>query len=508
MVTYVNHPWINPNTIEYRSYQDSIVKTAVSGNTLCVLPTGLGKTSVAALVAAERLKNDMNSKILFLAPTRPLVEQHKRTFEKCLKLGLELRTVTGEDKPEERTNIYKNIDIVFSTPQTVANDIKKGVLDLKGFSLCIFDEAHRCVGNYAYTYIAKRYISSATKPLILALTASPGSHKYKIDEVKNKLFIEHIEIKTRDDSDVRPYIQSLKQEWINVELTTEMKSIRTYMETIKFERMKKLMNSNIIHSYKTTKSQLLKLQEELARKRTGYAFMAMSWIAEIIKIDYALLLLETQSLHSLKQYFDSLNEDKTRAVARLFKEENFKNAVRLTNELIEEGKEHPKIEKLKLIVEGELAKNKEARIIVFAQYRSTIKKIYDVLKDVKRAAPVEFIGQAKKAGKGLSQKEQTQILNEFRMGFHNILCASQVAEEGLDVVETDIVIFYEPIPSAIRKIQRTGRTARTRVGRVITLMTKQTRDEVYHWTAHHKENKMKKILYDIQKGQKTVDEFK
>ena len=508
MVTYVNHPWINANTIEHRDYQDKIVNTAVSFNTLCVIPTGLGKTSIAALVAAKRLEKDSNGKILFLAPTRPLVEQHRRTFEKFLKLGLELRTITGDDKPEERMDIYNSIDIIFSTPQCIANDLKKGVVDLKDFSLCIFDEAHRCVGNYAYTYIAKRYIGSARNPLILALTASPGSHKYKIDEVRNKLFIDKIEIREREDEDVRGYIQPLQQEWIDIELTTEMKSIRGYLETVKSEKMKKLFSAKIIHSYKTTKSQLIKLQQDLARKKTGYAFMAMSWIAEVIKIDYALLLLETQSLYSLKQYLDGLDEDKTKAVARLMNNENFKNAIRLTNELVEEGREHPKIEKLREIVESELAKNKDTRIIVFAQYRSTIKKMFDTLKDVKHAAPIEFIGQAKKSGRSLSQKEQTQILNEFKMGFYNILCASQVAEEGLDVVETDLVIFYEPIPSAIRKIQRVGRTARTRIGRVITLITKQTRDEAYHWTAHHKENKMHKILHDMQKGQKSVGEFK
>lgn len=504
---YVTHPWINANTIEQRDYQDKIVNTAVSCNTLCVIPTGLGKTSIAALVTAKRLEKYNSGKILFLAPTRPLVEQHRKSFEKFLKLGLELNTVTGEDKPDERQDMYKKIDVLFSTPQTISNDLKKGVIDLSDFILCIFDEAHKCAGNYAYTYIAKRYIASAKNPLILALTASPGSHKFKIDEVRNKLFIDKIEIREREDADVKPYVQEVRSSHIEVELTPEMKSIRLYLETAKDEKIKKLISAKIIHSHKTTKSQLLKLQEELAKKKTGYAYMAMSWIAEVIKIDYSLLLLETQSLYSLKQYFDGLEKDDTKAVARLMGNENFLNAIRLTNELVNENKEHPKIEKLREIVENELKNNKAARIIVFAQYRTTIKRIFDALKDIKNSAPVEFIGQAKKAGKSLSQKEQTQILNEFKMGFYNILCASQVAEEGLDVVETDMVIFYEPVPSAIRKIQRSGRTARTHVGKVITLITKQTRDEIYHWTAYHKENKMHKILQDMQKGQKSMGEF-
>lgn len=507
---YVEHPWLNENAIEYRAYQENIVKAATASNTLCVLPTGLGKTNIAVLVAANRLEKHSKGKILFLAPTKPLVEQHRKTFEKYFRLGLEMKTVTGEDKPETRNALYSSADIIFSTPQTTENDMKKGMLSLADFALCIFDEAHRCVGNYAYTYIARRYLQESKNPLILALTASPGSHKYKVDEIKKKLSIDHVEIRTREDRDVKPYVQDVQNQWIDVHLTEEMKSIRAYLEDVKNECIKKLMSWRVINSYRTTKTQLIGIQQQLARRRTGSAYMAMSYIAEIIKIDHALLLLETQTLYSLEQYLDEMLKGTTRAVARLAKEEKIKNAVRLTKELINEGKEHPKIEKLKQIVQQELERNKFARIIIFSQYRSTITKIYETVSSIKHAAPAEFIGQAKKKGKGLSQKEQTQILNEFRMGFYNILCASQVAEEGLDVVETDMVIFYEPVPSAIRKIQRSGRTARTKVGCVIVLLTKNTRDEAYNWSAQRKEKQMKSMLYDMQRkqgDQKSMGDF-
>lgn len=509
-MNFVTHPWINPGTIESRSYQESVVRSALIANTLCVLPTGLGKTSVAALVVADCLQKNPKSKALFLAPTRPLVSQHKKTFERVFKIGLEMRLITGETKPEERFKLYRNADIIFATPQTAQNDIKSGLLDLSDFSLVIFDEAHRCIGQYSYVYIAKVYMNRAKEPLILALTASPGGHRYKINEVRDKLFIKNVEIKTREDIDVKPYVQTVEQDWVTVELPIPLKSVHAYFSNIKNSKIKKLLGYHIINSPHVTKSQLLKLQEELARKKTGSAYMAMSLIAEIIKVDHAMMLLETQCLHSLQRYLDKMSKETTRAVARLTQDQNFINAVRLTNELVDEGKEHPKLEKLAEIVAEEL-KNKEARIIIFAQYRDTISKIAESLMKIKGAAPVEFIGQAKKSGKGLSQKEQMQILNEFQMGFYNILCASQVAEEGLDVVETNVVVFYEPTPSAIRKIQRSGRTARTQQGKVIILMTKNTRDEAYHWSAHQKEKQMRKTLYDMQRrldNQKTISEFR
>ncbi len=508
---FVSHPWIRENAIEKRLYQEHVVRTSVTGNTLVVLPTGLGKTPIAAMVAAARLEKDMKSKILFMAPTKPLVEQHRKSFEHMLKDGLEMKTVTGSDKPEERSELYRKADVIFSTPQTTRNDLKKGILNLKDYSLLVVDEAHRAVGNYAYPYVAKSYISQSANPLILALTASPGSHKYRIDEVKQKLFISNVEIRTRDDSDVKPYVQKLEQEWVSVELPIPMKSIKEYLEKCRNGRMKKLFDWKIINFPHISKSQIIKLQEELARKKTGIGFAAMSLLAEVLKIDHALLLLETQCLHSLDRYFVKLiadsNEGKTRAVSRMVKDENFRNAMRLTTELIKENVEHPKIEKLKEIIGAELHKNKYSRIIIFAQYRDTISKIHEELKALNNAAPVEFIGQAKKRGKGLSQKEQVQILNEFKLGFYNILCASSVGEEGLDIAETDAVIFYEALPSAIRRIQRTGRTARTRIGKVIILITKDTRDEAYHWSGYQKEKKMTKMLYGMQRSQKALGDF-
>src|SRR3989344_8641823 len=112
-----------------RLYQENIAYTSVTKNTLVVLPTGLGKTAIAMMLAVNRLNNFRSLKILFLAPSKPLVSQHLNTFKKHLDAKLEL--VTGEVKPELRENIYKENDIIFSTPQTVANDITNKKIDLK-----------------------------------------------------------------------------------------------------------------------------------------------------------------------------------------------------------------------------------------------------------------------------------------------------------------------------------------------------------------------------------------
>ncbi len=107
---------------------------------------------------------------------------------------------------------------------------------------------------------------------------------------------------------------------------------------------------------------------------------------------------------------------------------------------------------------------------------------------------MRFVGQSSRTDKGLKQQEQKEILDQFRTGEHNILVASSVAEEGLDIPAVDLVVFYEPIPSEIRSIQRRGRTGRSEVGRVVILIAKDSRDEAYLWAERSREKKMQRIV--------------
>ncbi len=507
-MTFVNHPWIYPDMLEERDYQSAIAESALRANTMCVLPTGMGKTPVAVMVAAERMKQDMSKKILMVAPTKPLTSQHKRSFQKFLRIGEdELKIITGEITPAKRIQAYAKADIVFSTPQTIRNDLKAGRLNLRNFSLLIVDECHRSVKKYAYTYIAKTYMDQAKDPLILGLTASPGGHKFKIDDVCKRLYVKNVEIRSREDKDVSKYMQNVKQEKIEIPLTDEVLMLKNLLEAIKQLSIDMLRKWKVVPQgdLMLSKKYLLDLQIRLQKSSGGFKYMAMSKVAEILKIDHALTLVETQTLHSLLEYLNSLKEQgesgSTRAAKRLIKEPEFEKALELTEKLIDEEKEHPKLEKLKEIVSLQFKNNPDSRIIVFAQYRDTLGRIMKELENVNCVKPILFIGQAMKKGRGLKQEEQIKILNEFRLGFHNVLLSSSIGEEGLDVSETNLVVFYEPVPSAIRSIQRRGRTGRTQAGRVVVLVAKDTRDEAYYWSAYHKEKKMHKTLDGMQMQQ-------
>ncbi|MBI4141482.1 DEAD/DEAH box helicase, partial [Candidatus Woesearchaeota archaeon] len=209
-----------------RLYQETILSTCVQKNTLVVLPTGLGKTGIALLMTAQRLKNYPTSKILFLAPTKPLAEQHLQTFKQNLEINDDkLVLFTGEVPPEKRAILWKNAQIVFSTPQGLENDVINNAVNLSEVSLLIFDEAHRATGDYAYVFLAKQYNKKANNPRILALTASPGSDLQTIEDVCKNLHIEDVEIRTEEDPDVQPYVQEMEINTRKVELPEDFRHI-------------------------------------------------------------------------------------------------------------------------------------------------------------------------------------------------------------------------------------------------------------------------------------------
>ena len=226
-----------------------------------------------------------------------------------------------------------------------------------------------------------------------------------------------------------------------------------------------------------------------------------------MKVSHGLELLETQGVISLHKYMQKFNNDasttKVKAVKNIVKDINFRSAFVKVSRMYEEKVEHPKLIELQKIIEEEIKNKADKKIIVFNQYRDNAVDIVEKLNAIQNVNAKLFVGQLKKEGTGLSQKEQKAVLDDFRAGKFNVLVATSIAEQGLDIPNVDTVIFYEPIPSAIRQIQRRGRTGRHGEGKVIVLVTKNTIDEGYRWSAYHKEKRMYRNLENL-KGKLTL----
>jgi len=502
----IKHEFIKPDTVERREYQVNIANSASKDNTLVVLPTGMGKTIIALILTAEELKKE-NNKILFLAPTKPLVIQHAQFLQEFLTINKEYITIfTGEISPAKRREMWKKARIIVSTPQVIENDLLSKRLDLKDISFIIFDECHHAVGEYAYVFVSEMYQKQRGDRLVLGMTASPGNDISKILEVCKNLDIDNIEIRTKYDPDVKPYVHDLKITWKEIPLPQDFAHTIQLLRKALSERLKILKNVGVVESSSISlinRTKLLDAQKRIQAEIRSRAkppkilFTAASTQSEAMKIHYAVELIQTQGINALKNYFqrmgkEAVSKDSSKASRSIMADNNILEAVAYAKSL---DIEHPKVQEIVRIVERQLETKPDSRIIIFTHYRDTSSYVSELLEKVENARPSRFIGQAAKDGdKGLTQKEQSKVIQKFKDGEFNVLIATSVAEEGLDIPSTDLVIFYEPIPSEIRAIQRRGRTGRKMPGNVIILITKGTPDEGYYWAAKRKEKRMRSEL--------------
>src|SRR5713226_1093643 len=430
---------------EPREYQRRIAETASSSNTLVVLPTGLGKTMIAILVAASRLEKFPEGKVLVMAPTKPLTIQHYENFKAHLAFPPSLLAVlTGATGPKERTELWATARLLFATPQTVFNDVKNRRVSLRDLVLAVFDEAHRSVRDYSYTQLAKRYADEAEHPLILGLTASPGGSREKVQEIKRNLYI---------------------------------------------DRVSKKM---LLEARSTITTRLREAQTKGGQR--GYIFGSIINQAQAVVILHALEVLETQGASTLSKYLERLREktERGRATVYLLKDPRWTIIEEQAKKI--RGVAHPKLERLVSVIRDQFGKKKDSKVMVFTQYRDTIDSIIERLGAANLDAR-RFVGQADRAGdKGMDQRLQTERLEMFREGRFPILVSSSIGEEGLHVPDVDLVVFYEAVPSEIRSIQRRGRTGRTAEGRVVILLAEGTVDESYYYSSIFRERRMRRLV--------------
>ena len=465
MSEYIEHKYVKKNSIEKRDYQVNLANQAISDNCLVVLPTGLGKTAVALQVIAEYLTRGTGG-ILFLAPTRVLANQHYEFLKSNLTIE-DISLVTGEDAITRRKKNWKN-SIVCATPEITKNDLDRQLVSPNQFNLVIFDEAHRTIGDYAYSGIAQRF--TLTNARIMAMTATLQSEKEKAKEIIKTLYITTIAQRNESSPDVMPYIQQTTTQWIIVELPPAMKEIQNYIKKSLDQRYAELKRNGVNVSDNKSLSQLLRARDYVLRQNRKSAKPLFT----AIRIHYALNILESHGVTSFLRFCERTQEKKGVGIRDLFEvDENFTRAILLAKNAQKIGIEHSKIVKLKEIIQSVAGK-----ALVFTSYRDSVEILHQKLTEMGISAGF-LIGKSGETG--LKQKKQIETVRKFRDGEYKVLVATRVGEEGLDISEVNLVVFYDNVPSSIRYIQRKGRTGRKDSGRLIVLIAKDTIDETYYW---------------------------
>ncbi len=511
---WIVHPLVRPGTVKALPFQVDMARIGLDEDLLVVLPTGLGKTVIAALLAAEVLRRS-EGKVLVLAPTRPLVQQHAEAFGRWLA-PLTFARFTGTVKRPVREGAWEPADVVFATPEIVANDLAGGRYGLDGVGLVVFDEAHHAVGRYAYVPIATRY--RAERPLggrVLGLTASPGGKDERIEEVVGVLGVGRIEARAREDEGVREFVQPIEVDLRWVDLPASSQRVRDLLEEASRTAARKLQKMGYLRKKPIAS---LSVKDLLALRAEVFArpgpmvrkFGPLFHQLVLLHLHHALERLETQGLAPFVQYLERVGakEKQSRGDAAFLKLPEVVEGHRIAAEALATNHEpsHPKLEALQALVHESLDSPSERprRILVFAQYRDTIQTIQTALERDGWTVG-RFVGQATRDPEdpGMNQKEQARVLAGFRSGRFPILVASSVAEEGLDVPDVDLVVFFESVPSEIRAIQRRGRTGRSSLGRVVVLLTRATRDVRYQVAEVRRERAMRSIVRKLSAARRS-----
>ncbi|KAI8082655.1 uncharacterized protein B0P05DRAFT_586308 [Gilbertella persicaria] len=496
--------WIYPINYPIRGYQFNIVQKAMFHNTLVALPTGLGKTFIAAVVMFNYYRWFPNSKIIFMAPTRPLVEQQ---IEACFTIcGLpqeDTVEMMGSTTPAKRRELWKSKRVFFATPQTIQKDLESSSCAAEKIACIVVDEAHKATGNYAYSEVVRKVSKKNKDFRVLALTATPGSNLDAVQAVVDNLHITNIQIRTEDSMDIREYSHGKNTQHVIVKLSyTEGSTglLPRIIEDFKQNVLGPLLTNlsklpiNVSADIERTSSFGLHVARNTFRNTAKNVNQNIKWkvfslclVAEQAYRAYELLCQHgiapfVSTVESILQEFNAITQngkEMNQAQRQFVKNSALQGILRTCKQEMTKPDfvGHPKMDQLVSILLNHfasLSEGKTSRAMVFSSYRNSVQDIVNVLN---RHSPILlpsfFVGQAsdKHGTKGLKQTEQQAVIQKFKRGEFNVLVSTSIGEEGLDIGEIDLIVCFDSQSSPIRMLQRMGRTGRKRKGKCILLMT-------------------------------------
>ncbi|EMC95081.1 hypothetical protein BAUCODRAFT_72607, partial [Baudoinia panamericana UAMH 10762] len=503
--------WVYPTNLgTIRDYQYNIVNRSLFHNTLVALPTGLGKTFIAATVMLNYYRWTPTSQLVFMAPTKPLIAQQ---LDACYRIvGIprcDTVLMTGETTPAVRAEQWLEKRVFFMTPQTVINDLKSGISDPKKIVLVVVDEAHKATGGYAYTEVIaflRRFNSSFR---VLALTATPGSKVEAVQAVIDHLGIARTELRTEQSLDIRPYTHEKHTDFELFDYSDEQELIMEHMTKALNPVLQKLNSQNAFWSrdpmqltaFGLTKARTQWMQSDAGRR----APMPLKGMINIIftllsQLAHGIGLLK---YHGIVPFYTGMLEFQKAVDSGQSKGKNAREIVQ-SSDFIQMMSRirgwthnpdfvgHPKLQYLREVVlghfldagEGALgtdAPPSATRVMVFASFRDSCEEICRVLKrNDPLIRPHVFVGQAGSANsEGMTQQKQNAVVQDFKAGKFNTLVATSIGEEGLDIGDVDLIVCYDASSSPIRMLQRIGRTGRKRIGKVVLLLVRGKEENDY-----------------------------
>ena len=495
---------LSEGLVEARAYQLEAVDEALTSSMLLVMPTAAGKTAVIWMTIANKLSEE-NGRVILIAPTVGLVDQHLRSIRDVLSLEEEAISITGQIPPSDRVGLWGSSRLIIATPKVIVNDVKNDVLRLSEFSLLVIDEAHHCTGEHAMAMVCDYYTSSSSSPHILGATASPGHRPDTVREICTRTGASRIHIRNSDEEMLKGYLSELEIREISVRVPEKMKELARpfviWQQGIvdRQRRLGRYILPGMI-SFAGLSSAMDRSRSAIGRGEVS-GYQSVSQIAIAMRLHHLINCLLSQGVSASREYLERLEngDDSSKKTVRDFlRDPRVRDLLEKLEGMVEI---HSKIGAVRRMVRERLRRDPNSRVIVFANYRDTIASLESSLEGLDSVKAIRFVGQSSRGGRqGLSPKDQVSVLHEFRDGGANVLLATSIGEEGLDIPSADLVIFYEPVSSEIRTIQRRGRTGRQRLGEVIVLIAEGTRDEGAKAMAVRREENMQRAVHRVRRS--------
>ncbi|XP_071355094.1 Fanconi anemia group M protein isoform X2 [Trachinotus anak] len=524
--------WIYPTNYPIREYQLKISEAALFQNTLVCLPTGLGKTFIASVVMYNFYRWYPSGKIVFMAPTKPLVAQQ---IEACYKvMGIpqaHMAELTGSTAAKQRQEVWRSKRVFFLTPQVMVNDLTRDTCPAQQIKCVVIDEAHKALGNHAYCQVIRQLGSQTLQFRILALSATPGGDAKSVQSVISNLLISHIELRSEESPDIRAHSHQRSVEKVVVPLGEALSAHQArYLQVL--EKFMSRLVQNRVMAHKDlrtlTKYQLILARDQFRKNPPPYIKGPQQGMLEgdfalCISLYHGYELLMQMGLRSLFFYIQGImdgSREMSRARNELQRTPTFMDLYHEMEAMFVKPSagpdepfiySHPKLEKLEGVVlqhfalwaessadnTGSGPQEVNTRVMIFSSFRESVQEIAAMLN---RHAPLirvmTFMGQASagKGVKGFTQKEQLEVVHRFRQGGFNTLVSTCVGEEGLDIGEVDLIVCFDAQKNPIRLVQRMGRTGRKRQGRIVVILAEGREERTYNQSQSNKRSVYKSII--------------
>ncbi|NWR58143.1 IFIH1 protein, partial [Bucorvus abyssinicus] len=492
-----------------RDYQMEVAKPALNGeNIIICLPTGSGKTRVAVYITKDHLDKKKRAsepgKVIVLVNKVPLVEQHlRKEFNPFLKRWYRVIGLSGDTQLKiSFPEVVRRYDVIISTAQILENSLLNAAEEDEDFSLIIIDECHHTQKEGVYNNIMRRYLKEKMKnkklakenkplipqPQILGLTASPGvggatSH-LKAEEHILKICANLDACRIMTVEEHASQLKSQVKEPYKKTVIADDKRRDPFRERIT-EIMTDIQNYCQLHpksEFGTQPYEQWVIREErraaLEKKRKERVCAEhLKKYNDALQINDTIRMVDAynhlnnfyKEEKSKKTVTSDDDDDDEPAASKQDETDEFLIGLfyakkKQLKELARKPEyENEKLMKLRNTLMEEFTKTEEPRGIIFTKTRQSAFALFQWIKDNPKFEEVGIkahylIGAGHNSEmKPMTQNEQREVIDKFRSGNINLLIATTVAEEGLDIKECNIVICYGHVTNEIAMVQARGR---------------------------------------------------